>query len=289
MDTDSHSPFTMTASAPALATALTAQNVPGSPRIAFVAKGQGEGVIFLHGIGGNHHSWDEQLQHFSSHYQAIAWDARGYLDSQDYEGPCRFEDFSDDLRRLMDHLRLDKAHLVGLSMGGRILMDFATRHPQRVQTLVLAASFPSFGQTLSAQQQDDFMRLRRQPLEEGKSLVDMAPALVDALLGPHASAQVRAQMLASIASLRPQSYLKTLQATLAFDRRRELAQIQAPTLLIYGEHDRVVTPAQGRDVWAAMPHARYVTAPGVGHLINLEAPEFFNAQVQRFIGEHPIR
>ena len=51
-----------------------------------------------------------------------------------------------------------------------------------------------------------------------------------------------------------------------------------------------IAPAlQGRDVWAAMPHARYVTAPGVGHLINLEAPEFFNAQVQRFIGEHPIR
>lgn len=272
----------------ALACTLAPEHVPGTPRIAYVAQGQGESVIFLHGIGGNHHSWDDQLDHFSRSHRAIAWDARGYLDSQDYEGPCRFEDFSDDLRRMMDHLQLGKAHLVGLSMGGRILMDFASRYPQRVQSLVLAASFPSFGQALSAQQQDDFMRLRRQPLQEGKTLVDMAPALVDALLGPHAGQEVRDHMLESIRALRPQSYLKTLQATLGFDRRRELSLIEAPTLLIYGEFDRVVTPEQGRAVQAAMRHARFITAPGVGHLINLETPAFFNEQVHRFISEHPI-
>lgn len=264
-------------------------HVPGSPRIAYVSQGAGDCVIFLHGIGGNHRNWDGQLDQFSRSHRAVAWDARGYRDSQDYEGPCRFEDMSEDLRRLMDHLQVDQAHLVGLSMGGRILMDFAARHPQRVRSLVLAASFPSFGEALSAQQQDDYMRLRRQPLEEGKSFTDLAPALVDALLGPQASPSVRAHMLDSIQRLRPDSYLKTVQATLGFDRRRELALIEAPTLLVYGEHDRVVTPGQGRAVQAAIRHSRLVTAPGAGHLINLEAPAFFNEQVLRFINEHPLR
>lgn len=259
------------------------------PRIAHVSKGRGECVIFLHGIGGNHRNWEGQLEHFSRSHRAVAWDARGYGDSQDYEGPCRFEDMSEDLRRLMDQLQVGKAHLVGLSMGGRILMDFASRYPQRVQSLVLAASFPSFGQALSAQQQEDYMRLRRQPLEEGKTFSDLAPALLDALLGPHASQAVRAHMLDSIQRLRPDSYLKTVQATLGFDRRRELALIEAPTLLVYGEHDRVVTPEQGRAVQAAIRHSRLVTAPGAGHLINLEAPDFFNQQVLRFINDHPIR
>ena len=258
------------------------------PRIAHVSKGLGECVIFLHGIGGNHRNWESQIDHFSRSHQAVAWDARGYGDSQDYEGPCRFEDMSEDLRRLMDQLQVGRAHLVGLSMGGRILMDFAARYPQRVQSLVLAASFPSFGEALSAQQQEDYMRLRRQPLEEGKSFADLAPALLEALLGPHASQGVRAHMRDSIERLRPDSYLKTLQATLGFDRRRELALIEAPTLLVYGEHDRVVTPEQGRAVQAAIHHSRLIMAPGAGHLINLEAPDFFNEQVLRFINDHPI-
>ena len=263
--------------------------VPGSPRIAYVDKGEGEAVIFLHGIGGNHQNWADQLADFSHSHRAIAWDARGYRNSEDYEGPCRFEDFSDDLCRMMGHLALTKAHLVGLSMGGRILMDFAYRYPERVQSLVLAASFPSFGEALSAQQQDDYMRLRRQPLEEGKTFSELAPTLVSALLGPHASQAVRARMIESIEALRPHSYLKTLQATLSFDRRRELALIKAPTLLMYGEFDRLVTPEQGRAVHVAMPHAQYLTVPGVGHLINLEAPEFFNRQALEFINQHPIR
>lgn len=265
------------------------QYVPGSPRIAFVDQGDGEGVIFLHGIGGNHQNWADQLADFSRSHRAIAWDARGYRNSEDYEGPCRFEDFSSDLCRMMDHLALGKAHLVGLSMGGRILMDFAYRYPERVQSLVLAASFPSFGEALSAQQQDDYMRLRRQPLEEGKTFSELAPSLVSALLGPHANQTVRARMIDSIESLRPHSYLKTLQATLSFDRRRELTLIKAPTLLMYGEFDRLVTPEQGRAVHAAMPHAQYLTVSGVGHLINLEAPEFFNRQALEFINQHPIR
>ncbi len=262
--------------------------VPGSPRIAYVQAGTGEPVVFLHGVGGNRHNWDAQIEPFSATHRVIAWDARGYLDSEDYDGPCRFEDFSSDLKRLLDHLGIDKAHLIGLSMGGRILMDFAARYPDKIGSLVLAGSFPSFGKALTPAQQDEYMRLRRQPLESGRSFRELAPELVQALLGPAASDGDRRALTRSIEQLRAGSYLKTLQATLGFDKSEEIKQITAPVLLIYGEHDRLVTPALGLQVHAAIRNSTYVVVPGVGHLINIEASRAFNDVVLKFIREHPI-
>ena len=65
---------------------------PGSPAIAYGEQGHGVPLVFLHGIGGNRHNWSEQVDAFSSCYRTIAWDTRGYGDSDDYQGPCRFED-----------------------------------------------------------------------------------------------------------------------------------------------------------------------------------------------------
>lgn len=255
----------------------------GKPAIAYELRGEGPLVVFLHGIGGNRDNWSHQLASFSTHYRAVAWDARGYGDSEDYEGPCRFEDFSDDLARLLDHLDVERAHLVGLSMGGRILMDFAVRHPARVRSLVIAGSFPSFGSALTPEQQHEFMRLRREPLERGQSFPQLAPQLVAALAGPDAGARVLERMTGSIARLRAASYLKTLEATLNFDRTAALPQIAAPTLLLYGEFDTLVTPEAGRRVQQAMRHAEYQVIDGAGHLINIEAPEAFDAAVLDFL------
>src|SRR5690606_37984467 len=99
----------------------------GHPGIAYAKCGTGdETMIFLHGIGGNKDNWNEQLRYFASAgYRAVAWDVRGYGDSDDYDGDFLFEDVSADMLRLLDELAVARAHFVGLSMGGRILMDFA--------------------------------------------------------------------------------------------------------------------------------------------------------------------
>ena len=119
--------------------------VGGAPRIAVAVAGRGPLVLFLHGIGGNRNHWLQQLGFFSRHgFKAAAWDARGYGDSEDYDGPLQFDDFSSDLLRVLDFLGERKAHLVGLSMGGRIARNFALKHPQRVRTLTLANTSPGF-------------------------------------------------------------------------------------------------------------------------------------------------
>lgn len=262
--------------------------VPGRPRVAYEEAGAGETVVFLHGIGGNRTNWRAQLAFFGRSCRAVAWDARGYGDSDDYDGPFEFAEVSDDLRRLLDHLTVERAHLVGLSMGGRILMDFAVRHPERISSLTIAAAFPSFGRALSPAQREEFVRLRLAPVAEGRQFSEMAPALAEALLGPYASPEAREALRASIESLRAQSYSKAVTAAVGFDRTASLGSIRAPVQLLCGEHDRLVPPAMMRKVQAAIPGAECSILAG-GHLLNLECPGEFNRLVASFIDAHRLR
>lgn len=259
--------------------------VSGSPSIAYAQCGTGnETLIFLHGIGGNKGNWTGQLHYFASMgYMAVAWDVRGYDDSDDYEGDFRFEDVSADMLRLLDHLGVQQAHFVGLSMGGRILMDFAWRHEERVRSLAMCGSFPSFGKALSQSQREDYLRLRREPLLAGRSLQELAPDLIASLAGPDVAPEVYDALYASICQLRPQSYLKALEAAAYFDRSEEIRSITAPTLLLYAENDRLTPPRMGQEVEAMMPRATLQVLPRCGHLMNLEAAGPFNEAVLSFI------
>ena len=94
-------------------------------------------------------------------------------------------------------------------------------------------------------------------------------------------------MTESISGLRADSYLKTLQATMSFDRTEALSKITAPTLLLYGEFDTLVTPEAGRTVHRALPTAEYRVIPRAGHLVNIEYPAEFNAAVAAFLSRQP--
>ena len=154
-------------------TALTTDYVPGTPRIAVDHCGAGP-LIFLHGIGGNRTNWHDQLPVFGPHFHAVSWDARGYGASDDYDGPLHFGDFAKDLGGVIRFFNDERAHLVGLSMGGLIALDFYGSFPDNVATLTLCDSLPGFGH-LDDNQRREFVRLRQQPLLEGKEPKDIAP------------------------------------------------------------------------------------------------------------------
>lgn len=257
--------------------------VPGKPAIAYSELGKGKPLVFLHGIGGNRSNWKEQQIHFASlGYRALAWDARGYGDSDDYEGGFSFSDVADDLRRLLDHIDAERAFFVGLSMGGRILMDFAHRFPGNVSALVICGAFPSFDKSLSASQRASFIDLRRRPLLEGRSFRELAPDLIASLLSPDAPDSVRQRVTESICLLRRDSYLKALEAAENFDRSEEIAEIRCPTLLVYAAEDRLAPPQLGEQVARQIPGAKLALIPGAGHLMNIEAPAAFNQTVGEF-------
>jgi 3-oxoadipate enol-lactonase len=247
--------------------------VPGRPRIAVALAGRGPLVLFLHGIGGNRNHWQHQLAFFSRQgFRAAAWDARGYGDSDDYEGALRFDDFSDDLARVLDFLGEARAHLVGLSMGGRIARNFALKEPRRVHSLTLANTSPGFD-ALSPEEVVRFVEERRQ----------RSPDSTARLLGSRARTGAHEALLASFHALRNDSYLKTLEASVAQDRAAPLENLVVPTLVITGDEDRVYPLDFTERMARRIPGARLVVIEACGHLSNLEQPERFNAVLLDFL------
>lgn len=257
--------------------------LPGTPRLAYDHMGGGQVVVFLHGIGGNRTNWHEQLPAFAEDFHAVAWDARGYGASDDYDGPLDFADFSADLLRLIDHLDCARAIIVGLSLGGRIAQDFYPRHPERVAGLVLCDTMPGYTAAFGPAEREEFLRLRKEPLLAGKTPAEIAPTVAQSLLGSGASDEQRDRLIESMSALHKESYIKTLEASTRYDRVSDLPNIAVPTLLVYGGDDRLYPPEIGRGMAEQIPGARLEVIAGAGHLVNIEEPEQFNAIVVEFL------
>jgi 3-oxoadipate enol-lactonase len=259
--------------------------VAGVPRLAVDHAGAGPLVILMHGIGGNRTNWHDQLRAFADHFHAVAWDARGYGASDDYQGPLDFGDFARDLTRVIAYFRAIRAHLVGLSMGGMIAMDFYSRYPDQVATLTICDSLPGFNH-LTPEQRREFVRLRQEPLLAGKEPQDIAPVVAETLIGKSARPGSFERLVASISALHKQSYLKTIAATAAYPRALELEKIGVPTHVVVGDEDRLTPAEMSRAMAARIPGARLTLIRGAGHLSNLEQPEQFNRAVLEFLMEH---
>lgn len=264
---------------------LTFERILDAPKIAIDHGGSGELLVFMHGIGGNRTNWADQLTVFSDRCHALAWDARGYGDSDDYEGPLDFGDFAGDLLKLLDHFGVEKAHLCGLSMGGRIAQDFIARFPDRVATLALVSTFA--GQSnFTPEERQRFVDLRKKPLvEEGKEPKDIAPVVAKTLIGPNATEAQFQRLVASMSALHKESYIKTVEATTLYERTGDLAKISVPTLLIYGDDDQLTTPEIANVLHDGIKGSELVRLP-VGHLVNLETPDEFNAALGAFLDKH---
>jgi 3-oxoadipate enol-lactonase len=258
--------------------------IPGAPRIAVDHAGAGPLMMMMHGIGGNRTNWHDQLPDFAAHFHAVSWDARGYGASDDYEGPLDFGDFARDLARVLDHFRASRAHLVGLSMGGTIAIDFYSRYPERVATLTICDSlgFNHF----TPEQRREFVRLRQEPLLAGKEPKDIAPVVAETLIGKSARPGSFERLVASMSALHKQSYLKTIAGAGNYPRSFELEKIAVPTHIVVGDEDRLTPPEMSRQMAERIPGARLTVIEGAGHLSNIEQPEKFNRAVLAFLIEH---
>jgi len=243
-----------------------------APRIAVSVAGQGPLMLFLHGIRGNRRNWLRQIEVFSKRFMAVAWDARGYGDSDDYDGPLQFDHFSGDVLRVAGHLKANKLHLVGLSMGGRIARNVALHYPERLHTLTLVSTTPGFD-ALSADEVRRFVTERK----------SSTPETVRRLLGSRAHPGAFDQLMESLSLLHQESYRKTLEASVAQDRGAPIEKIRVPTLVIAGDEDHVYPPALARDLARRIPGSGLAMIQGAGHVVNLEQPERFNQLVLEFI------
>jgi 3-oxoadipate enol-lactonase len=259
--------------------------VPPAPRIAVDHMGEGKLVICLHGIGGNRTNWHDQLPEFGRHFHAASWDARGYGLSDDYEGPLDFHEFARDLVRVLDHFSARKAHVIGLSMGGIIAMDFATLFPDRVATLTLCDTLPGFSH-ISPEQSREFIRLRLEPLLAGKELKDIAEGVAHSLVGKSSPPAAFRRVVESMCALHKQSYIKTIQGSARPDVQIELEKIRVAAHVVVGEDDLLTPPSLARTLAERIAGARLTIIERAGHLPNIERPREFNAAVLPFLLEH---
>jgi 3-oxoadipate enol-lactonase len=258
--------------------------VSGSPQIAVDHAGNGDLVVFLHGIGGNRRNWRDVLLALSDRYHTVAWDGRGWGDSEDYDGPLRFEDMAADLARVLDHFGAAKAHIVGLSLGVKVALFFAHLYPERLLSLTLCdGSITS--RSANPETLREFVRLRQQPLLEGKEPADIAGPVARSLVSPRAVPGALEQLIDSMSRLHKDMYLKALELAVMTPDAPGLDRISVPTLVVVGEDDTLTPVAAAEQIANAIKGARLIVVPHAGHLVNIEQPHEFNRILREFLDE----
>lgn len=258
------------------------ERIGPAPFLAVDHAGAGELLLFLHGIGGNRRNWVAQLPVFAPWFHAVALDARGYGDSDDYEDPLRPVEFAHDVIRVADHFGARRLHLVGLSMGGLVAIRTAEAYPERIATLSLCDTNLGFAET-PPERKLAFLETRLAPLRAGATPADIAPAVIETLAGPHISPEARSALLDSLSALHKDSYMKTLEAMSMDTHRFDFGAIRVPTHVVVGEHDPTTPPALSCRLASLIGGASLSVVPRAGHLSNLEEPAAFNAIVLGFL------
>ena len=248
--------------------------------------GTGEPLVFLHGIGGNRSNWSGQLAALSDHFLCVAFDFRGYGDSEDGPSTLDFFDFVDDVRRVLQENGIAACHLFGLSMGGLVAQAYYTRHRADVLSLGLIGCRP--GSAPVFENRKAFAEERTRPLEQANNPEALADSLLPRLLGPSVGATERETIRQSLARIRPDSYRRVLSARLSIAPFLELGDIRVPTLVmalhrLSKGHDLVAPMTQMEQMAAAIPNSVLRIIPDAGHLMNIERPDLFNRHVRDFL------
>lgn len=252
-----------------------------SDRITYEERGEGPPLVFLHGIGGDAACWRSQLDAFSVAFRVIAWNMPGYGGSAPLD-PMTFPALADALAGLLDRLEVDRAHLVGHSMGGMVAQELVATRPERVRSLILVATSAAFGRP-DGEWQRSFVAARLGPLDRGQTMADLAPEIVTRLIGDDPDPAGVARAIASMSGVPEATYRAAIHCLLTFDRRAALPNINVPTLLLAGERDTTAPPALMGRMAAKIRGARFEVMPRAGHLANLEQPAAFNQYLARFL------
>jgi pimeloyl-ACP methyl ester carboxylesterase len=250
---------------------------------AYLDRGEGDPTLFLlHGIGGSKEYWRTDLEVFANAgYRAVALDLPGYGDSATIE-PYTLTGVARSLESLIDAIAPKRAVLLGHSMGGMVALEAWAAYPHKIAGLILSGTSPAFGRPDGAWQRE-FLRERLGPLEEGRSVSDLAPRLVRAMVAPDAKPAGVQRAVEIMSAVRPQTYRSALHALMSFDRRPVLPAISVPTLVLAGELDPNAPPAVMQKMAEKIPGATYECLPRTGHLANLEQPAAFIESIVRFL------
>jgi 3-oxoadipate enol-lactonase len=251
--------------------------------------GAGPPLVLVMGIGYDSSLWTlQQVPVLATRFRVVLLDNRDAGRSSRADHPYAIADMADDVAGLLDALDIQRTHLLGLSMGSMIGMEFALRHADRLDRLVLAG--PAAAPRRSAVDPISIWNWVKATDASGAVFgsQQLTWLFSSAFLRNHQATQDTVALLASNPNpVDPEAYDRQAQAYLHFDALDRLCRIKAPTLVIVGEQDLLTPPWVAREVAGAIPAARFemVTGDGASHVLPLERPDDFNQLVINFLGE----
>jgi pimeloyl-ACP methyl ester carboxylesterase len=250
--------------------------------------GQGFPLIWCHEYGGDYRSWEQQVRYFSRRYRVVTWNYRGYPPSEVPKDGSAYsvEILVEDLRALMQHLGIRRAHVGGLSLGGGVTVNFGIRHPDLAASLIICGAGsgsdnPEEFRKNSAAQADLY---EREGAEAKARNFAANPARRGfAAKDPKGHAEFMRNVLdhSGVGSALMARGVQLKRKTI-YELEPELKRIPAPTLVVVGDQDE---PCLGPGLFMKkhIPHAGLVVVPMTGHTVNIEEPGLFNQLVAEFL------
>jgi pimeloyl-ACP methyl ester carboxylesterase len=270
-------------------------------RLYYEETGAGKLVIFVHEFAGDLRSWEPQLRHFGRRYRVVAFNARGYPPSDVPESPGSYSQTlaADDIKAILDHLGIDKAHIVGLSMGGFATLHFGFRHPLGALSLCIAGCgygaepadrvrFRSEAEAIAALLTAEGMAAFSEKYAYGPARVQLENK------DPRGFAEFK-KMLAEHSALGSRNTQLGVQRERPslYDLVGEMRRLALPALVLSGDEDWPCLQP-GILMKRNIPSAALAILPNCGHAVNLESPDEFNRILEDFLaqvdaGRWPVR
>lgn len=253
-----------------------------SVRIAWEAHGTGTPVLLIHGLGYARWGWEPVTAPLGETHRVLTFDNRGIGASDAPAGPYTVAELAGDAARVLDEAGIERAHVVGTSLGGMVAQELALGAPERVERLVLVCTTP--GGPHAAPMPAATVAL----MQEAATLEPLVALrrFVENALAPGPSTELVERILAHrVATAQPPaSWAAQAAAGIAFDAWDRLPTLAAPTLVVHGTADAVVDPANAALLAERIRDARVELFEGCGHLLFWEEPSRFVASVRGFLG-----
>jgi len=267
---------------------LVAKNIQANGiHVSYLDEGASTGMplIFIHGFPFNKEMWSTQLTALSDSHRCIAYDVRGHGDSEAGAAQFGIPQFADDLFSFMDALKIDKAVIVGLSMGGYIALHAIKKNPARIAGLLLCDT-----QCAADTQEGRDKRRKTIAFIQKNGLEVYAEESLKNLFAPGSFQSNKEEVLFiknTILKTRPENICFTLQALA--DRTQtcsSLEQIEVPVLILVGKEDKITTPEVAEKMHSLISNSELQIIENAGHLSNLENPERFNEHAKLFLSKN---
>lgn len=254
----------------------------------YEARGQGKPLILITGLGADHGSWFSQIPRFKKYYQVVTFDSRGIGKTEDPPEPYSLKTMADDAVSLMDILALDRAHILGQSLGGLVAQEIAINYPERVDKLILASTTTGEGSMDEAHPE----LMTAFGVKEGSNQIHARDIDVRRSASTMISLSFNKWYYRIIMLLLARFYMKPgafdgmvgqLEAVAQHSTVDRLHMVQSPTLVITGTADRIVPPQSSEVIASRIPGARLVMVEGGSHAFHIEMRGRFNREVLDFL------